>query len=67
MTLIKWFRGRRVKVAKRRGDRILIKLAGSDAGELPQWIAVTPEEYQAELVYRYVPSGAVRRTRPEPD
>jgi hypothetical protein len=45
-----------VQATKRRGKRILVKLARRGSHDKPQWIAVTPAQYNRELVVEFRPS-----------
>lgn len=63
MPLKKWFRGRRVQATKRRGDLILVKLASLTAEKRPQWIAVTPQEYEREVIIYRTPRREERKDR----
>jgi hypothetical protein len=55
LPLKKFFRGRRVQATKRRGDRILVKLARQGLHDKPQWIALSPEQYSREVVVKFSP------------
>lgn len=57
MPIEKWYRGRRIAYTKRRGDLIFVKLARRSASEKPEWIALTLDQYQREVIKKYHHDG----------
>ena len=55
--LIKWLAGRRVKWTRRKADKILVKRVGEHSGDPPEWVSVSVEQYESQLLVRFVPQG----------
>lgn len=57
MPLVKLFRGRRVKRARRHRGRIVVTFYGRGDDERPRRIAVRPEQYDRDRVHLYLPES----------